>query len=141
MTSITPHFSLEEFSCHDGTPYPEEWRDDRLVDLAGMLEAIRVAAGVPITILSGYRTPSYDKRLYDASPKDGSKAPPDKSQHPQGRAADICAEGWSPQRLHDLIIQQWRAGKLPKLGGVGLYPGFVHVDTRPWIGHLAQWSY
>lgn len=141
MSPVTPHFSLEEFACHDGTPYPEEWREDRLPDLAGVLEVVRVVAGVPITILSGYRTLSYDRRLYDSSPKDGSKARPETSQHPQGRAADITAEGWAPQRLHDLIIQLWRAGKLPKLGGIGLYPGFVHVDTRPFVGHLAQWSY
>lgn len=140
-TQVSPHFTLEEFACHDGTPYPEEWRADRLAALLRVLETVREAAGKPVVVNSGYRTLEYDGRLYEASPKDGSKAPPDKSQHPQGRAADIHVPGMATQTLHDLVVWLWRGGHLPDLGGLGLYPSFIHVDVRPHTDHLAQWSY
>lgn len=151
MTAITPHFSAEEFACHDGTPYPlaqvdgedpagRPWGESRLGPLCVVLEAVREAAGAPIVIDSGYRTLAYDQRLYDASAKNGLVAKPEGSQHPKGRAADIKCAALSPKALHALILDLYRAGKIPQLGGIGLYPTFVHVDVRPHSGHLAQWG-
>jgi hypothetical protein len=41
-----------------------------------------------------------------------------------------------------MIGEQIRAGKLPKLGGIGWYPRqWVHIDVRPRPadGHIAKW--
>jgi uncharacterized protein YcbK (DUF882 family) len=137
---ITPNFSLAEFACKDGTPYPDKWIDERLLPLCETLEVLRVAVGGPITIDSGYRTLEYDTKLYEASKKDGTKAPPTSSQHPKGRAADIrCA--LAPHELFNLTLELYQEGKLPHLGGVGLYPSFVHIDVRPRPNnHLAIWG-
>lgn len=149
-TPITQHFSLNEFACHDGTPYPTEWIADRLKPLCDTLEAIREAGGyVSITINSGFRTPDYQQRLWEKSAKDGTVAPGDTSEHPEGRASDIVHATLSPLQLFNLILRLFEQGKLPHLGGVGLYPTFVHVDIKPragddgsspTAGHLRIWG-
>lgn len=140
MGQVTEHFTSEEFACHDGTAYPAEWVQERLVPLCGVLEVIRAAAGGAVSIDSGFRTLAYDARLYAKSAKDGLVAKPESSQHPMGRAADIVCATMKPKALHALILQLYAAGKIPALGGIGLYPTFVHVDVRPHTGHLAQWG-
>ena len=148
---VTEHFTIDEFACRDGTPYPlngteddpGDWFLERLTPLCESLEVIRTAAGgAPIIIDSGYRTLAYDQRLYDASAHDGLVATPQGSQHPKGRAADI-RHGWlPPAELHRLIGVLLAVGELPRVGGVGLYPRFVHIDVRPRppSGHVAQWG-
>ncbi len=162
LTQISPHFYLEEFSCNDGTPYPvdqldedhpgQDWGEARLGLLVDTLEVIREALGKPLRVLSGYRTLAYDTRLWERSQAQGGgandKAPPAASQHPKGRAADICTGSLTAAQLRDLIGALYRAGRLPHLGGLGVYPSFVHVDVRPRKGstggardgHLAQWG-
>lgn len=128
---ISEHFSVSEFDCHDGTPYPSEWVDSRLKLLADTLEIILAAAGgANLNIMSAYRTPTYNRSI-------GSM---DGSQHIQGRAADIKHPTMSPDSLHKLILSLYQAGKLPSLGGLGKYNTFLHVDVRPNGGHLAQWN-
>ena len=143
--SITEHFAREEFACHDqaNTPYPEEWVTDRLLPLCESLEVIREAAGgEPLHVDSGYRTPEYQRQLYGNSAHDGLIATPEGSQHPQGTAADIVHASLSPRALHALVGKLVVAGKLPHVGGLGLYPNFLHVDCRrkPPTGHVAQWG-
>jgi hypothetical protein len=148
---ITAHFGLDEFACHDGTPYPincvddedptgRTWLESRLKPLCDLLEAIRdEAGGHALTVNSGYRTPRYDERLHKAHPD--TVAPADKSQHPKGRAADVVHATLSPMKLFNLILDMYSCGKLSQLGGIGLYPTFVHVDVRPKAnGHLAIWG-
>lgn len=150
---LTPHFSVAEMACKDGTPYPinevdEEdpekrpWMITRLLPLFDTLEVIRSMCGKPLIITSGYRTLAYDERLYNADrDHNGNKAPPQGSQHPKGRAADIICQSLTSTQLRDLIGALYRAGKLPHLGGLGWYPSFVHVDVRPRVNdHLAQWG-
>jgi uncharacterized protein YcbK (DUF882 family) len=142
MTKITEHFTVEEFACRDGSPYPPEWIDERLKLLCEVLETVRAAAGgMPLRINSGYRTLAYDERLYEASAKDGSVAPASRSQHPQGRAADVTHPMLKPAELFNLVLDLYGSDKLPLLGGCGLYPGFVHLDVRPRVSnHLAIWG-
>lgn len=155
---VTQHFSVAEFAQHDGTPYPAEWIADRLHPLCETLEVVRAAAGgLPMAIDSGYRTEEYDQRLYDAhqaalraagKPDDHLVAEPTSSQHPKGRAADITHSKLTPLQLFSLVLELYEAGKLPRLGGVGLYRTFVHIDVRPRPGtrgaavdgHLAIWG-
>lgn len=153
MTPLTTHFFLEEFACKDGTPYPIDRIDDedparrtwlatRLLPLAETLEVVRGVLGKAIRVDSGYRTLDYDGRLFTSSGFRGGKAAPDKSQHPKGRAADIKCASLSAKELRDLIGFLYQTGRLPHLGGLGLYPSFVHVDVRPRgaSDHLAQWG-
>ena len=151
---VTPHFSEEEFACHDGTPYPltaidDEvpggllWRETRLVPLCETLEIIRDATGgAPLHVDSGYRTLAFDEKLYEASRGSGQVAPASRSQHPKGRAADIVSGAMRPHELFNLVQQLYLDGKLPRLGGVGLYPNFIHVDVRPRgeSKHFAIWG-
>lgn len=137
---ITQHFGAAEFACHTGDVYPPEWYADRLVPLCTALEAIRAEfGGRPVTILSGYRTPAHNAALRDA---DGSGTGVAKnSQHLVGRAADITVEGVPPSEVHAAILKLDAAHAI-KIGGLGLYGGWVHVDVRERDadGHLARWA-
>ena len=130
---ITFHFNQNEFDCHDGTPYPDEWVDERLIPLCNQLEVIRHACGDrPLTILSGYRTPAHNAECPGAA-KD--------SQHMQGKAADIQIEGMAPSDVHRIIIDLDDTNEIV-IGGLGLYTAWCHVDVRDRAtdGHLAMWS-
>lgn len=171
-TLITPHFSLEEAACHDGTPYPADKIDDddpqkrtwlitRLTPLYELHEIIRAAAtdeivrlnraparpdGFPIVIDSLYRDLAYDQRIYDrhvaAVGDDGDVSPASRSQHPEGRASDIQSWWLNPVAMYNLILKLYSDGKIPNLGGIGLYTNFVHIDIRPKVpaNHLAIWG-
>lgn len=128
------HLSWKELACHDGTPYPHDWRFDRAVSLAVTFEDVRAILGNrPIVILSGYRTEAYNSRLEGAASK---------SQHVQGRALDLTHPELSPREMYDAIRYVQVDGGLPLLGGIGLYRTFVHIDVRPKVpkGHLAVWT-
>lgn len=137
---ISQHLSLDEFACHDGTPYPAEWIAERLTPLCTVLEAVREGCGArPITILSGYRTPVHNAELRAA---DGSgTGVASQSQHLYGRAADIRVEGMAPSDVHQVVLTLYRARRIV-IGGLGIYPGWVHVDIREQepMGHLARWT-
>lgn len=157
---VTAHVSEAELACHDGpghtpgTPYPFDevdeddllrrpWRETRALPLCETFETIREAAGgEPMEIDSGYRTPAYDQKLYDDDRGAGNVAKPQSSQHPKGRAMDVKHKHLTPRALFTLILGLYQAGQLPHLGGVGLYPTFVHIDVRSrGVGdHLAIWG-
>lgn len=128
------HLFWSELACHDGTPYPSEFRGDRAVMLAATFEHVRELLGnLPIVILSGYRTKEYNATLEGAASK---------SQHIEGRALDLWHPTMTPRGVYVTILREARHGTLPLLGGIGLYPTFVHIDVRPRIpkGHIATWG-
>ncbi len=130
--SITEHFSLEEFRCHNGDPYPRPWIEPRLRPLCIALEAIRAACGGRVVhVLSGYRSPDYNEALRLA----GHGVAKD-SQHMHGRAADIAVEVMSPAEVQAVVHGLVEVGTI-QIGGLGRYQGWVHVDVRP--GPLVQW--
>ena len=122
---LTVNFSLEEFACHDGTPVPPELIQT-VKKLAENLEIIRKEVGKPLKILSGYRTPAWNKRV------EGAKS----SNHMLGRAADITVEGIPPKAIADTIERLIKEGKLPP-SGLGRYKGFTHYDIR---GKNSRWG-
>lgn len=129
---MTPHFAASEFACHDGSSYPQDWIETRLKPLCEALEIIRADVGQPVQILSGYRTAKYNVGL-SGSAKD--------SQHMYGRAADIKVKGLDSRALHDRILKLYKDGKI-QIGGLGSYPGWVHVDIRHNSdGRLRRWRY
>lgn len=132
---ISPHFDVAEFAQparHGiaGQPYPIDWIGSRLVPLCEQLEILREHLARPLKITSGYRSEAYNKRISGAR----------NSQHVQGRAADIVVAGWTAEAVHGMALDLYKAGKL-KIGGLGLYSGFVHIDIRPsTIARLARWT-
>lgn len=74
---ISPHFALKEMACKDGS--------DKVLystGLMSMLEKLRAYGGFTVHINSGYRSPSYNRKIGGAS----------KSQHIYGTAADIIVK-------------------------------------------------
>lgn len=141
------------YKCRDGTPYPEEWTIRFAVKLQA-LDTIREAYGHPLVIVSGYRSKAHNDFVGGAAA----------SQHMLGRADDIrpyfppvdgVRRPLKASDIHDLhrcVENLLAEGKLPAVGGVGLYPqvrqgdavvpGWLHCDTRPRPadGHIARWT-
>jgi peptidoglycan hydrolase-like protein with peptidoglycan-binding domain len=111
---ITPNFKIAEFACKDGS-------DTILIEtrLLNVLEKIRTGAGnKPISITSGYRTASYNKKIGGAT----------NSFHMKGYAADIQIGGQTPTQVSALAEKA--LGDSGIIGGIGLYATFTHVDVR-----------
>lgn len=107
---LSPNFKVREFACRDGS-------DPVFVApaLTELLQQIRSHFQAPVTVCSGYRTPGYNKKV------DGAAY----SQHLWGTAADIQVKGVAPAD-----VAAFAETLLPRSGGIGIYPGFVHVDVR-----------
>lgn len=109
---LSPHFRVREFhSKHDPSDLVKV--DERLLTL---LENIRNHVGKPVHLNSGYRSPEYNATLKNASPR---------SQHCNGKAADIWVEGVTPKQIADIAECY-----LGSSGGIGIYKTFTHVDVR-----------
>jgi len=122
--NLTQNFSLHEFRCKDGSDVPEELLEN-VQELANNLQVLREFFGKPIRVISGYRSPKYNRKIGGAR----------KSQHMSARAADIVISGVTPQEVKDAIVSLIKEGKM-KSGGIGLYTTFTHYDTR---GRNARW--
>jgi uncharacterized protein YcbK (DUF882 family) len=107
---ISQHFQVKEFSCSDGTD--PIFIDD---DLLSLLEKIRTATAEKIKVVSGYRTPSFNKKVGGAM----------YSQHMYGKAADIVISSFSPEK-----VAQIAESFLVEYGGIGIYSTFTHIDVR-----------
>ena len=122
---LTANFSLSEFKCKDGTDVPTELMPN-VKKLANELQKLRDLLDEPIYINSGYRTPSYNKKIGGAR----------NSFHVQAKAADIVVKSLSPKQLHSKIEYFISQGVL-NFKGIGLYSTFVHVDVRD---KKARWN-
>ena len=124
---ITGHFNLDEFKCKAGPAVPEELQGYTMA-LATCLERIRAEFNCPMQVISGYRTPEYNKRC------GGSK----NSQHVKGKAADLRIAGITVADLASTIERLIEDGAIIQ-GGIGTYPSqnFVHYDIR---GNRARWK-
>lgn len=114
---LTRHFNRSEFACRGqnccGGAAPIN------PDLVHALQRLRDIVGVPLTITSGFRCLTWNRKC-------GSR---DTSQHPRGNAADVAVpHGYTATQFAEI------AGTIPDFadGGIGVYPtkGFVHVDVR-----------
>jgi hypothetical protein len=153
-TKVSPHFKLKQFLAKQTGGYPKFLvLDERLVYVLEAVGKHLEAHGWKaddIFVMSGYRTPYYNKLLEDTQ----------WSMHQWGRAADIFLDKDKDGKMDDFnkdkVIDRNDAAalaalidqlsKTPELaafiGGIGIYaatpshPPFVHVDTRPW---KARW--
>ncbi len=115
---ITTNFHIREFKCKDGTEVPEEYFSN-VEKVAAQLQILRDYLGEPIHINSAYRTPNYNNRIGGAT----------KSQHLTASAADITVKSKTPKQVK-AIVEKLIEQKKMVIGGIGLYPGFVHLDIR-----------
>ena len=114
---ITEHFSWSEAACRCcGRIHSVE----AVQESAEMMEDIRVILGhVPIKVYSWCRCPSWNVAVGGASD----------SFHMKGVAVDFVTKALSPRRVQAKLKDHD--------GGLGRYPGFVHVDCGPkrrWSG-------
>ena len=121
---LTKNFHADEFKCKDGTPVPMEYKIN-LIELATNLQVLRDVLKRKITITSGYRSPSHNKKIKGAS----------KSSHLTAKAADIKVEGLTPRQVKIQIEELIKRGMM-KNGGIGLYATWLHVD----VGTPRRWS-
>lgn len=124
MTKLTKNFSLKEFRCKDGTDVPDEYMDN-VQELAENLQVLRDHLGKSIRVISGYRSPKYNRKI------DGAR----RSQHLTASGADIKIKGLLPVEIKVIILDLIREGKM-KEGGIGVYKGFLHYDIR---GKKVRW--
>ena len=111
---LSKNFKKSEFKCRDGTDVPDELMDN-LMELVENLQIIRDHIGVPVRVISGYRTSKYNRSI------DGAR----RSQHMTAKAADLRVKGLTAKELREIITNLIKDGKIKK-GGVGLYKSFVH---------------
>lgn len=107
---LSANFTVREFACGDGS-------DAVLVAprLVMVLQSIRSHFGRAVAINSAYRTPAYNNQVHGAV----------QSQHCYGTAADITVSGVAVGR-----VAAYARALMPDWGGVGVYPGFTHIDVR-----------
>ena len=122
---LTENFNLNEFQCKCGCEMPYNV-EKNIIELADNLQILRDHLNKPINPTNGFRCATHNKSV------GGVK----NSQHILGKAADIKVKGVSPNEIADAIEHLMESGKF-KMGGVGRYNTFTHVDIR---GSKARWN-
>ena len=147
---VSTHFKLHQFLCKQEADWPRYVVLQRpLVVMLENIVALLKRKGIAVetlAILSGYRTPAYNKAINNVA----------YSRHVYGDAADIYVDADNDLFMDDLngdgLVSLQDAQLLAKLiatlpnaelAGIGVYAAtsahgpFVHVDTR---GHRARWG-
>ncbi|HLM67120.1 MAG TPA: D-Ala-D-Ala carboxypeptidase family metallohydrolase [Longimicrobium sp.] len=102
----------------NGDPPSNLWGN--VIPTIQILDALRAELGAPIRIISAYRTPAYNRAIGGAL----------RSYHTTFQAIDFVAARGTPSVWAQELKEMRHAGLFK--GGIGLYRGFVHVDTRGW---------
>lgn len=90
-----------------------------------VLDALRERLGAPVVPTSVYRSPTYNSAIAGAGA----------SQHMEFNAIDFVVRNHMSPDTWASALKDMRASGVFS-GGIGTYPGFVHVDTR---GNNATW--
>ena len=121
---LTNNFSLSEFECKCGCKMPADV-EENIKELADNLQVLRDVIG-RIDLTNAYRCKEHNADVGGATD----------SQHIKGKAADIKSSTLNPSEIasivDDLMKIEWF-----KIGGIGIYNTFTHVDIR---GVRARWS-
>ena len=120
------HFELSEFDS------PDEVGSGKIMDadFLAMLDDARSIAGIPFTITSGVRTPSWNARVGGVQPSLKSKG----SSHLFGYAADIACNNSADREI--ILAAVIKAG----FRRVGIANTFIHIDNDP-DKNAAVWLY
>ena len=121
---LTNNFNLNEFNKHN-FPLTETILRN-IQELAKNLQVLRDEVKKPIKITSGFRDPSFNKKIGGAT----------QSRHITGEAADLKIEGYTPKQVAGIIEKLIASGKM-KQGGLGIYSTWIHYDVR---GTKARWT-
>lgn len=134
---ISANFTVEEFDCHDGTRVPTNALPALRTWATAIGEPLRARFG-PVRVVSGFRTPSYNRSVGGAQ----------SSFHVytlgsvRGVAADVVPARGTPAewerwlRAH-MASQAWRLSQARGAAVGYRSQGFVHADTGPrrtWAG-------
>jgi uncharacterized protein YcbK (DUF882 family) len=122
---ITKNFNLSEFQCKCGCEMPYNV-EKNIIELADNLQILRDYLNKPINPTNGFRCITHNKNV------GGVK----NSQHILGKAADIKVKDTTPEEVANAIEHLMEIGEF-KMGGVGRYNTFTHVDIR---GSKARWN-
>jgi hypothetical protein len=93
-----------------------------IIPTARLAQQAREHFGLPMIVNSGYRDAEYNRAVGSTSG----------SLHVTFRAMDVRVNGIAPRAIYDWFDGHAEAHRL----GLGLYPMFVHIDTR---GSRARW--
>ena len=121
---LTSNFSMDEFECKCGCIMPEFVKKN-VQELADNLQVLRNVVG-RLDPTNGYRCKDHNADV-------GGSV---NSQHLKGKAADIKSKQFSPSEIATITDDLMKSEKF-KIGGVGIYNTFTHVDIR---GSRARWS-
>ena len=111
---LSPHFKKSEFNQKRRKLKHKDYAVDP--ELVAKLEELRTSIGdKPVIVTSGYRSPEYNKLVGGAR----------RSQHMEGKAADIMVEGMTSEELRE-------HAKKVGFSFIQTYPNkpHLHVDVR-----------
>jgi hypothetical protein len=152
---LAPHFTLGQFVCKQGSGWPKfvVLREPLLLKLEALLEAANARGweAETFTVMSGYRTPAYNRGLGNVSLSRhlyGDAADVFIDRNGDGNMDDLNGDGRVDRAdalaLHGLFAEAERDASLaPYIGGIGVYDStpahgpYVHVDAR---GFRARWG-
>ena len=118
---LSKDFKSSEFACKDGTIVPSALLSN-LQELAKNMQVLRDELGAPITIRSGFRTISHNKKIGGAK----------NSYHLRAMAADFVVPGYTMFQVFTKILELIKNGKM-KAGGLHAYATWVHYDIRGFL--------
>lgn len=125
MGDLSRNFSRHEFACKCGCGEAEV--SPFLIEV---LQRLRDILGVPITVTSGRRCAKHNAAVGGAK----------NSQHLQGLAADIRAEGWTAKDLLRVLKILVRANALYVGYAYEVTENVIHIDVRrPESGTVQAW--
>jgi len=119
---FTSYFEVTRRGVTNSYPHERLW--PRIIPTLRIVDSLRDHFNSPIVILSSYRNRAYNEKCGGVL----------NSEHMQFCALDIAVAGHSTKEVYDILLSWRRAGRFT--GGLGLYPTFVHIDTR---GYNANW--
>lgn len=111
---IGPHRNYRE-GVRNHLPPRSLWKE--IIPTLRLADELRHQLGVPVTVLSVFRSIEYNTAIGGAS----------RSQHSRNKAIDLrfdCSSGTAFELAKKMRDEQ------KFTGGVGWYPTFIHVDTR-----------
>lgn len=131
-SEFTPYWSRTRNGVSNSAPPSPRWNN--IVPTLAVLQHFRTDFGSPVHLLSTFRSEEYNRAVGGAK----------ESQHVRFRAIDFSVSSGTPaQWAKRLRSYRRRRFTIPGTGntfefkgGIGVYSGFVHVDTRDTI---ADW--
>ncbi len=107
---LSEHFHRSEFACKCGCGF-----DTVDAELLQVLNRAREYWQAAVTVTSGCRCHTHNAAVGGAA----------SSHHLIGRAADIAIKGVTSKK-----VVAWLDTEFQEKYGIGLYPRWVHIDTR-----------